>query len=140
MIYTLEDGKKINIPDEKIKLYMTKLDLTNAEAIEMYLDEKGYQVNEEQERLNDYAEKMRTDVGIGRTIDAPKKEKTKRPTQRKVSDEKKEIFSTILKNLDRAAGVTRENITVLKENKLLQVKIGEKVFKIDIIEQRPPKK
>ena len=32
-----------------------------------------------------------------------------------------------------------ENVDILKENKLIQVKIGEKLFKIDLIEQRPKK-
>ena len=57
----------------------------------------------------------------------------------KISDEKKELFNTVLQNLTRTIGVERENITILKENKLIQVKIGEKTFKIDIIEERPKK-
>lgn len=69
---------------------------------------------------------------------AKPKEKKTRPVV--VSDEKKAIFETIVRNLDRCEGVERENIEVLKENKLIQVKIGSKTFKIDIVEQRPPKK
>lgn len=71
------------------------------------------------------------------TTTKPKEKKT-RPVI--VSDEKKALFETILKNLDRCKGVERENIEILKENKLIQVKIGTKTFKIDIVEQRPPKK
>ena len=63
--------------------------------------------------------------------DTPKKVHTV-----KVSDEKKELFNTILQNLTRTIGVESENITVLTDNKLIQVKIGEKIFKIDVIEQR----
>lgn len=65
-----------------------------------------------------------------------RKNEEKKPRTVKISDEKKELFNTILQNLNRAIGVENENITVLKENKLIQVKIGEKIFKIDIIEQR----
>lgn len=71
------------------------------------------------------------------TTTKPKEKKT-RPVV--VSDEKKAIFETIVRNLDRCEGVERENIEILKENKLIQVKIGTKTFKIDIVEQRPPKK
>jgi len=71
------------------------------------------------------------------TATKPKEKKT-RPVV--VSDEKKAIFETIVRNLDRCEGVERENIEILKENKLIQVKIGTKTFKIDIVEQRPPKK
>jgi len=72
-----------------------------------------------------------------KTATKPKEKKT-RPVV--VSDEKKAIFETIIKNLDRCEGVERENIEILKENKLIQVTINNKTFKIDIIEQRPPKK
>ena len=32
-----------------------------------------------------------------------------------------------------------DNVEIVKENKLLTVTQGKKVFKIDLIEQRPPK-
>jgi len=69
----------------------------------------------------------------GRTIS---EKSEKKPRTVKISDEKIQIFTEIrdflLKNY--------EKVEILKENKLIQVKIGEKVFKIDIIEQRTPKK
>lgn len=68
-----------------------------------------------------------------------RKNEEKKPRTVKISDEKKELFNTVLQNLTRTIGVERENITILKENKLIQVKIGEKTFKIDIIEERPKK-
>jgi hypothetical protein len=71
------------------------------------------------------------------TATKPKEKKT-RPV--KISDEKKLLFDTILRNIDRCEGVERENIEILKENKLIQVKIGTKTFKVDLIECRPPKK
>jgi hypothetical protein len=50
------------------------------------------------------------------------------------------LFDSIFTNLDRCEGVEPESITVLTENKLIEVKIGAKTFKIDIIECRKPKK
>ena len=49
------------------------------------------------------------------------------------------IFPTIViyQNLVDIYG---ESVEIVKENKLLTVKIGSKTFKIDLIEQRPPKK
>lgn len=73
------------------------------------------------------------------TSDKPRK-KSEKPRTVKVSDEKKNLFDCILRNLDRCEDVERENITVLKENKLISVQIGNRTFKIDVIEQRPPKK
>lgn len=66
----------------------------------------------------------------------PKAEKDKRRRTVKTSAEKIELFNSILTNLDRCDGVLRENIEVLKENKLILVHIGDKKFKIDIIETK----
>ena len=70
-------------------------------------------------------------------LDKPKKER-KKPVF-KVSDEKKTLFNYILASLKENQGISEENVMVLKENKLIQVQIGDKIFKIDLIQQRPPK-
>ena len=64
------------------------------------------------------------------------RKKSKKPKTIKVSDEKIALFASILQNLDRCEGVERQNIEVLRENKLIQVKINDKTFKIDIIQNR----
>lgn len=49
---------------------------------------------------------------------------------------KKELFDMIYGGLiDNYGG----NVEILKENKLIQVKINEKIFKADLIEQRMKK-
>jgi putative endonuclease len=65
------------------------------------------------------------------------KKRQSKPRTVKISDEKQKLFAEILSNLEYDYG---KNVEILKENKLIQVKIGEKVFKIDLIEQRQPKK
>ena len=137
MKYTLPNGKNVNIPDKEIEDNMKALKLTREEAIEMWLEDEGYLDNEEQIKLNEKAKKIKIDHGASAVDKTQKKEK--KPREIKVSDEKQALFAGILKNLDRCDGVLRENITVLKENKLICVKIGEKTFKIDLIEQRAPK-
>ena len=135
MRYTLKDGKAISIPDKEIEANM-KLGISKEEAVEMWLEDNEYEVNEEQTALEEKAKSVKIDHGAGNT----ERKKPSKPRTVHTSDEKKELFDTILRNLDRADGVLKENITVLKENKLIQVKIGSKTFKIDLIEQRPPKK
>ena len=137
MKYTLPNGKNVNIPDKEIEDNMKALKLTREEAIEMWLEDEGYLDNEEQNELDEKAKKVKIDHGASAIDKTEKKEK--KPREIKVSDEKQALFAGILKNLDRCDGVLRENITVLKENKLICVKIGEKTFKIDLIEQRAPK-
>ena len=136
MKYTLTNGKTVSIPDAEIRKNMEKLELTEEEAIELWLEDNEYEINEEQAELDEKAKKVK--ISLDASAEAPRKTQKERAV--KVSDEKKSLFDTILSNLDRNEGVERENITVLKENKLIQVQIGTKIFKIDLVEQRPPKK
>jgi co-chaperonin GroES (HSP10) len=129
------NGKNINIPDVEIQKSMKLLGMTKEEAIELWLEDEGYLDNEEQNELEQKAK----DNKITATIHGAggEKKKQSKPKTVKVSDEKRVLFSQIegfLKNY------TTHEVEILKENKLIQVKFGEKVFKIDLIEQRPPKK
>ena len=135
MRYTLKTGKVIVIPDAEIKQNMTALELTEQEAVEVWLEDNEYEINEEQAALDEKAKKEKVGVEAGKG----QRKKIEHRTV-KISDVKKAVFDTILENLDRCELIDRENASILKENKLIQVKIGEKVFKIDVIEQRPPKK
>ena len=126
------NGKTIVIADKEIEKSMKLLDLTKEQAIELYLEDNGYLENEEQTALDEKASKVK--ISVEARASAPTKEKKPRTT--KVSDEKKTLFDDILASLPYPS----ENITVLKENKLIQIKINDKIFKIDVIQQRPPKK
>lgn len=133
MKYKLPSGKTINIKDTVIKQYMISLDLTEEEAIQTYLEDEGEFENEEQNALDEKAKQLSHPVYD--SAEKTTKKKRKKPTI-KVSDEKKILFDEILASLPYPS----ENITVLKENKLIQIKINDKIFKIDVIQQRPPKK
>lgn len=63
-----------------------------------------------------------------------KKEKKQRIAQ--VSDEKKALFSLLWEGLFNYYG---ENAQISKQNKEISVQIGEKSFKIDIVEHRKAK-
>ena len=134
MKYTLQNGKNVNIPDEEIKKFMKALDLTKEEAIQMWLEDNDYEVNEEQAELDAKAKKVKIDHGASAVDKTKSKEKKSRP--KVASDEKQTLFSQIFDNLNEFYG---ENAQIEKENKLIIVKIGEKTFKIDLIEQRPKK-
>ena len=134
MKYTLPNGKNVNIPDKEIEHSMKMLELTREEAIEMWLEDEGYLDNEEQIELNDKAKKVKIDHGASAVDKTEKKEK--KPREIKVSDEKQALFTEIVEKLTENG----RNFEIVKENKLICVKIGEKTFKIDLIEQRQPKK
>ena len=90
--------------------------------------------NEEQNELDEKAKKVKINHGAS-AVDKTQKEK--KPRQKVASDEKQALFSEIFNTLTEIYG---ENAKIEKENKLILVKIGEKCFKVDIIEQRTPKK
>ncbi len=63
------------------------------------------------------------------------KKEQKKPKTVKVSQEKAELFDFLWEGLSNFY----ENCEILTNNKLISVKIGEKTFKIDIIETRQKK-
>ena len=134
MKYQLKNGKSVNIPDKEIEKSMKALELTKEEAIQMWLEDNDYEVNEEQEELDNKAKKVKIQHGASAIDKSEQKEK--KPRVVKISDEKQALFSEILSNLE---DVYPNSVEIVKENKLLTVKVGTKTFKIDIIEQRPPK-
>ena len=127
-------SKTVNIPDAEIQKFMKSLDLSKEDAIQMWLEDNDYEVNEEQAELDAKAKKVKIDHGAS-AVDKTQKEKKPRP--KVASDEKKELFDEIFSNLSDVYG---QNARIEKENKLIIVQIGEKTFKIDLIEQRKPKK
>jgi hypothetical protein len=134
MKYTLPNGKTVNIPDKEIEKSMQVLDLSKDEAIEMWLEDEGYLDNDEQNELDEKAKKVKFKLGAS-SIDKTQK-REKKPREIKVSDEKQQLFGEIVEKLAENG----RDFEIVKENKLICVKIGEKTFKIDLIEQRAPKK
>lgn len=135
MKYTLENGKVVNIKEEELEKLIKGLDVSKEEAIDIWLEDNEYQVNEEQEELDKKASKVK--IQHGASADTPKEKK--KVVTHKTSDEKKELFNTIFTNLTRCIGVENENIKVLTENKLIEITLNGKVFKVDLIETRPKK-
>lgn len=131
MKYQLKNGKTVNIPDAEIDKNCKLLDISKAEAIQMWLEDNDYEVNKEQAQLDKKAKSVKIDHDA-RAVD-PTKKADKKPRTVKISDEKQELFNAILYNLN---SFYANNVTVLTENKLIQVKIGDKTFKVDIIQQR----
>jgi predicted phosphodiesterase len=134
--YTLENGKVVNIPDSEIEKNMKLLEISKEEAVEMWLCDNDFEDNEELEELDTKAKKVKVVHGAGDN----KRKKSEKPRTVKVSDAKKELFSKLSYYLNEFCEENDANCTILKENKLFSVEFGGKTFKIDIIEQRVPKK
>lgn len=134
MRYTLENQKTITIPDEEIRNLMVKLELSEKEAVETWLDDNGYELNEEQEQLDAKAKKAGVNLYVlGENSD----NKPKKPRTVKVSDEKTALFSDIYAFLaEKYAG----DVEIVIQNKKLLVKCANnKEITVDLIEKRQKK-
>lgn len=132
MQYTLNSGRVITIGDNDIGNLMDACGCSKEEAIDIWLTDHDFIVNQEQEELDKSAKGAK----IADVRDKKRTKTSQKPREIKVSAEKRELFDEIWSDLE---DVYRNSVTVLKKYKLLEVKIGEKTFKVDIIEQRPPK-
>lgn len=133
MEYKTKKGKKVNIPDDEIDTLVDKLDLSIAEACELWLEDNDLQVNEEQEELDKKAKASR----ITATIHEAKatKERKERKVVRKEDTTKENIIKALAERLEElATEVKIENV-----GKLITFKLGEDSFKLDLIRQRKPK-
>lgn len=133
------NGKSINIPDAELEKSMKILGLTKEESIEMWLEDEGYLDNEEQAELEQKAKDNKITATIHGASGTKEKAKSK-PKTVKVSDEKQRLFKELSSAIKEYCADEGGKCEILKENKLIQVEISGKVFKIDLIEQRPKKK
>ena len=132
-IKTEFNGKTYSVEKEQIEVLMKSLDLTFDEAVETYLDDEGLLENEEQNALDKKAQKIYKEQSRVNT------EKVKKPRQtrnRTVSPEK----SSFVEKLYQFLTENYENVEIIRPNKFYSVEINGKIIKMDIMEQRPPKK
>lgn len=133
MKYQLNDKKTINIPDEEIKKSMEILDLTEEEAIQMYLEDEGYIKNEEVERLTKKAKENKADKIVVRSK-AENKKAERPPKENPVKEQ-------LIKDL---AEFLRENgelepVTITNKTKTIDFYVNGKYFSLNLTEHRPKK-
>ena len=130
MIYNF-NGKNIRIPDAEIQKSMKLLNLSQDEAIQMWLEDEGYLENEVVEELTAKAKENK--INHEAKTDKPRKS-VKR--ERKPDEEKEnliKIFADCLESHGFEAKITNKS-------KIVEFNIGENHYKLDLIKQRPPKK
>ena len=137
MRYTLQNGKSVTIPNAELEKNMKILELSKDEAIQLWLEDNDYETNEELEKLDAKAKKVKIqhDASAMKTRKKPEKPRTS-----KVSDAKKEFFSEISQFLDDFCEKNGTNYQILTQNKLFLIEFGGEKFKLDLIQQRKPKK
>ena len=133
MVVKTKKGKQVDIPDDELDRFVDQLDISLAEAIDLWLTDNDLEVNEEQEELDKKAKDSRITATIHEAkADVPKKE---RKVVRKEDSTKESIIKALAEKLEElATDVKIENV-----GKLITFKLGEDTFKLDLIRQRKPK-
>lgn len=138
MVYTLANGKKIRIPDLEIETAMKKHSLTRNESIKLWLEDEGYLTNEEIEAIEKKAKENKITATIHQARTDKAKEKTQKERVKKSNPDKERVIANLAECLKKIDGV--ETVTIENIRKLITFVIGEKNYKLDLIEKRKPKK
>ncbi len=127
----MKNNKDIKIPKNYIEQAMKSLDITEEEAIQMYLEDEGIKINEEQERLCKLAKENK----VGAKADKkPRKSVERKPKENPIKEQIiKEIYQILAKNNDYC------QILVTNPTKTIDFSIENRNFTINLIEHRQKK-
>lgn len=125
------NGKSVNVPNDFIEKNMRNLGITQAEAIEMFLSDEGYIVNDTVVELTEKvkaAGPISHDAAIG-------KAKRKAP-ERKPDERKREI-------IDMLAEFIRDQLApeaeVTNIERMIAFEVGGEKFELTLTKKRKPK-
>ena len=128
------NNKKINIPDQEIEKSMKLLDITQEQAIEMYLCDHDYIKNEEVENLTKKAKENGADKIINRKVIKKSGETTRKPKENPLKEQIiTNLHNFLLQNNDFV------NIIVTNKSKSIDFYVNDKYFTLNLVEHRPPK-
>ena len=132
------NGKTLNIPDDFIQNAMKNLSIDEDEAIQLWLEDNDYEVNEEQMALD---AKAKANVKVANIVKAraaePSKKKTQRERVKKEDPTKEGVIAALAKALPELANA--ENVTIVNAGKLITFTICEDTYKLDLVRQRKAK-
>lgn len=126
------NNKKIEVPNEIIRQYMRKLELTEDGAIALYLEEEGYIENKEMLELDRKAKENKINHGI------EQKQRKKREYTPKTNENKQFLIKNIAEFLENMGII--DNISIENSQKIITFEYNQKKFKLDLIETREKKK
>lgn len=132
MRYALENGKYVNIPEDEIECNMKLVD-SREEAIQIWLEDNGYAVNEEQEALCQKAKDNRITSVIhdARENDVEKK----KTVVRKENPTKEMIINKVADLLKELA----DDVVIENAAKIVTFNLDGNSYKLDLIQRRAKK-
>lgn len=127
--------KNYNVPDNEIDKLMDTLDISMAEACEMWLSDHDVIENETVKELTEKAQKNR----ITATIHKAKGEKKERKAREKKENPlKKEIIQAIYTVITDEI-TSSANTFIRNDEKYIDFSIGNREFTVNLVEHRPKK-
>lgn len=129
---TLENGKVVKAMTEYLQRMMDNLGLDMEDAVLTWLEDEEYLINDEQEELVNATKNYKLNIKAGEGKERKKKEVVKKenPVKKATID----LLVKALQELDNVSDITIEN-----ETKLITFKVGDREFKLDLIEKRQKK-
>lgn len=134
MKYTF-NNKTYNIPNEEIDKLTESLDISIAEACEMWLSDHDMIVNETVEELTKNAQKNRV---TGTIHNAKGEKKERKPREKKENPLKKEIIEAIYNGIIKEI-TSSDHVSITNVEKYIDLTIGDREFTINLIEHRKKK-
>lgn len=129
---TLENGKVVKAMTEYLQRMMDNLGLDMEDAVLTWLEDEEYLINDEQEELVNATKNYKLNIKAGEGKERKKKEVVKKenPVKKATID----LLAKALQKLDNVSDIAIEN-----ETKLITFKVGDREFKLDLIEKRQKK-
>lgn len=131
--YDLPNGKKKRIPQADLDRLIKGFKVDQETAIEIWLEDEGILINEEQEELEQKAKANH----ITATIHQAKAEITKprKKVERKPDETKESLISKLAETLETLA----DNVKITNIGKIIEFDLKGEHYKLDLIRQRKPK-
>ena len=134
---TLENGKVVKAMTSYLENMVKALDINMDEAVLTWLEDEGYLENEEQEELCAAAKENKSLAAARKGLRDGAKEKKKVVKTVKENPVKEEIILNLVEKLNSKEKVSE--IVIENKSKIITFKVGDREFKLDLIEKRKPK-
>jgi len=134
MKHTIEhNGKQkvVNIPDEYLTHARSVLKLSLREAVDMWLCDNDYMVNEEQQKLTNKAQ------AAGVNLRAVAEKKPRKAPVRKPDDIKRSLIAALHEFIGGQDGITNAEVTNIE--RVIAFSIGEDQYELTLSKKRKPK-
>lgn len=125
------NGKDINVNEKEVNKLVEVLGISEEEAIQTWLEDNDYEVNEEVAELTKKAKENK----ITATIHGAQKVRAKREVTRKEDPDKEWLIT----ELADALGKLGISYNVANAGKIIEFEYNSNSYKLDLVKRRPAK-